>query len=103
MPNEESLNIYYWYYGTQVMHNMYGSDWDVWNRKTHDVLVGTQVRDVASCANGSWDPEKDAWGKRGGRLMETSLSALTLEIYYRYLPLYKEEAKPVADDTFGVR
>ena len=26
---------------------------------------------------------------RGGRVMSTSLSALTLEVYYRYLPLYK--------------
>ena len=34
------------------------------------------------------------WGDIGGRLMMTSLSALTLEVYYRYLPLYKldEEA-----------
>jgi hypothetical protein len=29
------------------------------------------------------------WGNQGGRLMMTSLSALTLEVYYRYLPLYK--------------
>ena len=27
----------------------------------------------------------------GGRLMVTSLSALTLEIYYRYLPLFKSD------------
>ena len=39
-------------------------------------------------------PTNDMWGDVGGRLMVTSLSALTLEIYYRYLPLYKldEEA-----------
>ena len=44
------------------------------------------------CANGSWAPEKDAWGRRGGRVMQTSLSCLTLEIYYRYLPLFKADA-----------
>jgi hypothetical protein len=41
---------------------------------------------------GSWDPDKptrDAWSEPGGRLMVTSLSTLTLEVYYRYLPLYK--------------
>ena len=31
----------------------------------------------------------DAWGMKGGRLFQTALSALTLEVYYRYLPLYK--------------
>jgi len=44
------------------------------------------------CSAGSWDPNKptkDAWGEPGGRLMMTSLSCLTLEVYYRYLPLYK--------------
>ena len=44
------------------------------------------------CANGSWAPESDAWGKRGGRVMTTSLSCLTLEIYYRYAPLYGENS-----------
>jgi hypothetical protein len=27
----------------------------------------------------------------GGRLMQTSLAILTLEVYYRYLPLWKRE------------
>ena len=45
----------------------------------------------SGCAAGSWDPAKpvdDPWGSQGGRLMVTSLSCLTLEVYYRYLPLY---------------
>ncbi len=32
------------------------------------------------------------FGGGAGRVMQTSLSALTLEIYYRYLPLFKAEA-----------
>lgn len=89
MPERESRNIYYWYYAAQVMHNMNDRDWDRWNQKLRDILVATQIRD--GCAAGSWDPDKpirDAWGPAGGRLMMTSLSALTLEVYYRYLPLY---------------
>lgn len=85
-------HVYYWYYATQVMHNMSGYEWDDWNRKMRKVLVDTQTKDTDSCANGSWNPAKDRWGSRGGRLMETALSALTLEIYYRYLPLFKAEA-----------
>jgi hypothetical protein len=89
-PEPQAHNLYYWYYATQVMHNMADKDWDTWNRKMRTILVNTQSRE--GCASGSWDPDKpqrDAWGGAGGRLMMTSLSALTLEVYYRYLPLYK--------------
>ena len=99
LPDESMSNIYYWYYATQVMHNMSGYEWDTWNRTMRNLLVKTQVRNVDECANGSWNPEQDHWGKRGGRVMQTSLSALTLEIYYRYLPIFKAEAMPGADAT----
>jgi hypothetical protein len=84
-------NVYYWYYGTQVMHNQPGPDWDTWNRKMRHALIDTQCKEN-NCAAGSWDPKKpseDPWGKAGGRLYMTSLATLTLEVYYRYLPLYK--------------
>jgi len=90
LPNMKDRNTYYWYYATQVMHNMSGPDWDTWNRRMRRILVESQVK--SGSASGSWDPEKpepDAWGRQGGRLMLTSLSALTLEVYYRYLPLYR--------------
>ena len=83
LPDETRPNIYYVYYGTQVMHNMSGYEWDTWNRRTRDLLLRTQVLDD-TCAGGSWDPAKDTWGKQGGRVMETSLSTLRLEIYYQW-------------------
>jgi hypothetical protein len=92
LPDDAFPNVYYWYYATQVMHNMSGYEWDTWNRKMRDILVRTQSRSTDECSNGSWAPERDAWGKRGGRVMQTSLSCLTLEIYYRYLPLFKADA-----------
>ncbi len=90
-PTREAQNIYYWYYAAQVMHNMNDADWDKWNRAMRGILVSTQVRE--GCATGSWDPDKpvrDAWGPTGGRVMMTGLSALTLEVYYRFLPLYQK-------------
>jgi len=33
----------------------------------------------------------DPHGSAGGRLMVTSLALLTLEVYYRHLPLYYPE------------
>lgn len=91
-------NLYYWYYATQVMHNQPGPDWDAWNRKMRRVLIDTQCKE-GNCAAGSWDPKKpsdDPWGQTGGRLFMTSLSALTLEVYYRYLPLYKLDKEGAA-------
>ena len=32
LPDLQHQNIYYWYYATQVLHNMSGSEWDTWNR-----------------------------------------------------------------------
>jgi len=97
LPTRESRSIYYWYYATQVMHNLPGTQWDEWNRLMRRVLIESQVK--GGCAEGSWDPERpypDPWGNAGGRLMMTSLSCLTLEVYYRYLPLYKlaEKGQP---------
>ena len=91
LPDESDKNVYYWYYATQVMRNMNNYEWDQWNRKMRNLLVHTQCRDN-NCANGSWDPINDAWGRYGGRVMQTALSCLTLEIYYRYLPLFKADA-----------
>jgi hypothetical protein len=95
-PDERNWNIYYYYYATQVMHNMNNYEWETWNRKMRAMLVSTQCRDE-NCAKGSWDPTSDAWGNHGGRVMQTALSTLTLEIYYRYKPLYAAASRTAID------
>jgi len=87
LPGSGPKNVYYVYYATQVMHNLPGPDWDTWNRKMRHDLVESQTKE--GCAAGSWDPQGDTWGVSGGRLMMTSLAALSLEVYYRFMPLYK--------------
>jgi hypothetical protein len=97
LEGPQERNIYYWYYATQLLHNMHGKAWDTWNARVRETLVGMQMTGEA-CDRGSWDPrspEPDRWGIAGGRLYVTSLSLLTLEVYYRYLPLYRiNEPKP---------
>ncbi|MCI0455538.1 MAG: hypothetical protein L0Z62_00995 [Gemmataceae bacterium] len=90
LPPGRSKNIYYYYYATQVMHHFGGENWQKWNEKMRKVLVDTQeVTPVpGSDVVGSWSSVGDAHGRAGGRLMVTSLSILTLEVYYRHLPLY---------------
>jgi hypothetical protein len=85
----QPANIYTWYYAAQVMHHMGGEYWQKWNPRMRDYLIKSQDREGHKL--GSWDPTGDAWGNRGGRLYTTSLSVLTLEVYYRHLPLYRRE------------
>jgi hypothetical protein len=92
-PSMSNRNCYYWYYATQVMHNMQGAEWDRWNREMRTVWVESQEREKGKCEHGSWDPDKPTKDRGhtevGGRVMITSIGLLTLEVYYRYLPLYK--------------
>jgi hypothetical protein len=91
LETSDDRNIYYWYYATQLLHNMKNKDWERWNLKVRERLINMQVKEDG-CAQGSWDPDlpvADRWGRSAGRLYVTSLSILTLEVYYRYLPLYR--------------
>ncbi len=90
MPGEGARNSYYFYYATQVMHNLPGREWDEWNRAMRKYLIDTQEKE--GCAMGSWNPElptKDIWADDGGRLLITAINTLNLEVYYRFLPLYQ--------------
>jgi hypothetical protein len=88
-PDKAQPHIYYWYYATQAMHNMSGYEWDEWNRVMRKLLIETQAKDKKLCVSGIWDPKGHNHGDAGGRIMVTCLACLTLEVYYRYLPLYK--------------
>lgn len=52
-------------------------------------LIDTQVDDE-SHEDGSWYFD-EAWSDRGGRLYTTTLAILTLEVYYRYMPMYQAD------------
>lgn len=76
------VDFYYWYYGSYAMFQLGGADWDAWQRALLGAVVKTQRTDGHEA--GSWDPQFDPWGHRGGRVYATALLALTLEVYYRY-------------------
>ena len=80
-------NMYYNYYATQVLHHWGGDEWKKWNGVMRKQLVGSQRKN--DHAAGSWDVA-DSHGKSGGRLYMTCLCVMTLEVYYRHLPLYQE-------------
>lgn len=88
-------DMYYNYYATQVMKHIGGRSWENWNAEMRDHLVKSQDKEGA--AAGSWTPGRGHAEEKGGRLYTTSLSCMTLEVYYRYLPLYGDKA---ANDEF---
>jgi len=89
LPRREHLNMYYWYYGTQVMHHMGGEPWNEWNNALRDVLVSMQA--TTGHEAGSWAPG-GGHDTTGGRLYMTALATCTLEVYYRHMPLYRRPA-----------
>ena len=70
------------------MHHWGGPEWDRWNKVMREYLIKTQIQE--GHATGSWDVA-DRHGNAGGRLYMTTLALLTLEVYYRHLPLYQKD------------
>jgi hypothetical protein len=84
LPGQGPPNFYYWYYATLATFRLQGRHWERWNDALRTHLVATQQRTEPLA--GSWDPDP-VWGGYGGRIYSTSLATLSLEVYYRYLPL----------------
>ena len=73
---------------------MGGDYWREWHERFHPLVTQSQVKDGPLV--GSWDPVApmpDKWAHLGGRLYVTSLNLLSLEVSYRYLPLYEIAAR----------
>lgn len=82
-------NAYYIYYATQVMHHIGGPRWKEWNDQVRDTLVNSQEQSGEDA--GSWSPSQDGYRGEAGRLYVTSLFCMTLEVYYRHMPLYAQQ------------
>ena len=104
-PSENFKHIYYYYYATQVVYFMAPANpeaWEQWNPKMRDLLIDTQDQGLnpdRRDQKGSWSPEGDPWGGQMGRLIDTALKLLTLEVYYRHLPLYRRELGAMKDEA----
>jgi hypothetical protein len=79
-------NFYYNYYAAQVLCHYGGPTWDKFNRKLRDQLIASQA--ASGHEAGSWFSAGDTGSQEGGRLYCTALAVMTLEVYYRHLPLY---------------
>ncbi len=86
LPNLREVNYYYWYYGCLALYQHQGAVWEEWNSRMRPIFLKAQRRDGQ--LSGSWDAEGDR-KESYGRFVTTALATLSLEVYYRYLPLYK--------------
>ncbi len=91
-------NMYYNYYATQFMYQYGGELWKQWNETMRDQLVSQQSK--TGHAAGSWRPICPRGTGPGGRLYMTAMCVLTLEVYYRHLPIYAR-SKPEPSDEAG--
>lgn len=111
--------VYYWYYVTQARFQHGGDSWNGWNKQFSPTLVKNQqviAKEQSGYvdhkgvprATGYWDsPAKSEHTGGNGRIMDTILCTLMLEVYYRYLPTFKTvEPEKVdinkADDNLNI-
>jgi hypothetical protein len=88
-PGPAPAQVYRNFYLAQALLQTEHRLWPRWNARNRDQLVSLQG--TTGHEAGSWFlPERDA--APGGRLAHTALAVLTLEVYYRILPLYRAEA-----------
>jgi hypothetical protein len=78
-------DFYYVYYATLALYQHQGLVWQKWNDRLKETLPLIQKKNGAE--RGSWDPG-GGHGGTGGRVIATTLSVLSLEVYYRLLPMY---------------
>ena len=80
---------YHNYYATEVMFQYNGPLWEKWNAVMRDQLVNSQVQQGHE--KGSWY-HAGPWSDPGGRLYDTAMSTMILEVYYRHPRIYKTNA-----------
>ena len=88
-PGPAGEAVYQNFYLSQALLLRNHPAWRRWNARNRDQLVARQSQ--IGHETGSWnfaDPDTVP----GGRLGHTALAILTLEVYYRLLPIYGEDA-----------
>jgi len=90
-PQRYPMNTYYMYYNTLAIFQVAGERWEKWNKTVRDMLIDAQRKD-AGCFDGSWDPDGTGVTSKM-RIINTAYCCLSLEVYYRYLPVGQGGAK----------
>jgi len=86
------------YYLTQAVFHAGKRHFKPWNEEMVPALVNNQRLD------GSWRAPNDVGGWKGDPVINTTLNAMSLMVYYRFLPTYLQarEEKDVAREIFSL-
>lgn len=96
-PYSGSSHIYYWYYITQTKFHHSPETFSAWNKLFSPELCRKQIIEKNAIQDpsgklvdiGHWEsPSKGE--HTGGIVQDTALCTLMLEVYYRYLPTFKQ-------------
>ena len=71
-----TIDYSYWYFGTRASMAIGGDHWRAWHEAAKAAVIGHQAKE--GHARGSWGPEYDPWGVRGGRVYATAMMTLCL-------------------------
>lgn len=88
-PGPAPTAVYQNFYLAQALLQADHPAWPRWNARNRDQLVAQQARGGHELGSWLFDDRETA---PGGRLAHTALAVLTLEVYYRLLPLYRPDA-----------
>ena len=85
----DTTNQYWMYYNTLGIFQVGGERWKAFNNVVRDMLIDAQ-RKEEGCFRGSWDwnvSGNNYHGRGTGRLISTAYCVLSLQVYYRYVPI----------------
>lgn len=88
-PGPDREAVYQNFYLSQALLLRNHPAWPRWNARNREALIGRQA--AFGHETGSWS-FTNADTAPGGRLGHTALAILSLEVYYRLLPIYGKEA-----------
>jgi len=87
--NPPEWPMYAWYYISQAKFHQGGAHWTSWNNQFAPQFIRNQNKD-GSWTSAGLNIKKGATGREDMHpVYATTLAALTLQVYYRFLPTYK--------------
>ena len=98
MLQADTVDFYFDYYATLALYQHQGPIWQQWNENLKEIYLTLQR--TTGPDKGSWDT-KGGFVNTSGRVVSTGLAILSLEVYYRLLPMYGYDRgeEPIADQT----
>jgi hypothetical protein len=101
----EMTDVYFNYYATNLLFYSHSNLWPMWNERLKTIYLATQSKEGHEA--GSWFAHNErlpgagfsslesdnGLNRIGGRLYTTTMAALTLEVYYRILPIQHDDVK----------